>query len=71
MSEPISRIELPHPLQIEAYRRMTPAERLAAGFAATAFVRERLFAHFAHQHPDWTAEQVRQAVARRMLGQPE
>jgi hypothetical protein len=71
VSERIDRIELPHPLQVEAYRRMTSVERLAAGFGATEFVRERLRARFRGLHPEWPAAQVEAAVARRIHGQPE
>jgi hypothetical protein len=71
VSERIHRIELPHPLQVEAYRRMSPAERLEAGFQAMAFVREHLRARFRGLHPEWSPDQVETAVARRIDGQPE
>ncbi|CAN5783103.1 hypothetical protein BH23GEM3_BH23GEM3_13440 [soil metagenome] len=71
MSEEITRIELPHPLQVEVYRRMSSAERLAAGFRSTEFVRGMLRARFTGLHPAWSAEQVEATVARRMLGKPE
>lgn len=64
------RVELPDPKQIEIYRRWTPAERLAASSGAASFVRERLRAHLAWEHPDWSASQLRIAVARRILGEP-
>lgn len=71
MSERIDRIELPHPLQVEAYRRMTSAERIAAGLRATEFVREHLRARFGWLHPELTPDEIEAAIARRIHGQPE
>lgn len=62
------RIELPHPMQVAAYRRMTPAQRLAAAFDCARFVQARLRAHFTSAHPEWSDAEIRRAVARRILG---
>ena len=51
---------------VESYRRMSPADRIAAAIAATGFVRRRLQTHLEAQ-PGWTAEQARAEVARRFL----
>ncbi|MFQ5690988.1 MAG: hypothetical protein ACE5HQ_12040 [Gemmatimonadota bacterium] len=61
-------IELLHPEQVAAYRRMSSAERIAAGFAMTEFARQRLLAHFRDRHPDWTERQLQEAVAARFVG---
>ena len=45
----------------------TPAERLAMAFASHRMVRLRLAGHFRTLHPEWTVEQIDEAVARRLL----
>lgn len=62
------RIERLDPAQAEAYRRMSPAERIEAASATTALVRERLRAHIGSEHPEWPDERVERAVAGRFLG---
>ncbi len=55
------------PRMVPVYRKMTSAERVQAGLAATELIRDRLRAHFADVHPDWTESEVEVAVARRLL----
>jgi hypothetical protein len=43
-------------------------ERLRIAHEAWAQARERLVAFLTAEHPEWTAERVRQEVARRFLG---
>lgn len=54
----------PDPQMVAIYRRMTPEQRLAAAFAHTRFVRERLEAHLSAR-PGSSPEQVRAEIARR------
>ncbi|MDH3732573.1 MAG: hypothetical protein OEU54_03525 [Gemmatimonadota bacterium] len=61
-------VERLHPLQVEAYRRMTSEERIEAAFATTEMLREMLTAQARGAHPEWTEEQVRSAVAARFRG---
>lgn len=56
------------PSMVPVYRKMTPGERLQAGLAATEMIRDRLRAHFADDHPEWSKREVEAAVARRLLG---
>jgi hypothetical protein len=55
------------PRMVPVYRRMTSAERVQAGLAATEMIRDRLRAHFADAHPDWSESEVEAAVAHRLL----
>ena len=56
-----------HPKQIEAFRRMTPAEKLhlAARFMRDA--RRLKAAGLRMLHPDWTAEEIAEAVRKAFL----
>lgn len=47
-------------------RQKTPAERIAMVCAAHRTAREILTARIRSQHPDWTDEQIRLEVARRL-----
>ncbi len=62
------RIERSHPLQVEAYRRMTSAQRIEAALSIADMLRELVSGHVRSLHPDWDEEQVRTAVAARFLG---
>ncbi len=58
--------EAPHPLQLEGFRRMTPAQKLQmVSDLHEAGVRLRV-AGLRLSHPDWTAERL-EAEARRSL----
>jgi len=48
-------------------RTKTPAERIAMASAAHRTAREMLAAQVHRMHPDWSDEQVRQEVARRLI----
>ncbi len=56
-----------HPLQVEAFKRMTPAEKLhlAARFARDA--RRLKAAGLRMLHPDWTDDQIARAVREAFL----
>jgi hypothetical protein len=53
-------------MQIEAYRRMTPQERLQVCFRLSALARTLSRQGVRYQHPDWTDAQVEQEVVRRI-----
>lgn len=63
----IDRIELPDQKMIAVLRRMTPAKRLETAFYLARLVRKMMLAQAASAHPDWTEEQIREEVARRIL----
>ena len=50
-------------------RAKTPAQRLAMGFAANRTARMLIAAGIRRDHPDWTDEQIKVEVARRMMGE--
>jgi len=56
------------PALVQVYRKMSSAERVSAGLAATDMIRDRLQATIRATHADWTDEAVAEAVAARMLG---
>ena len=60
-------MEVIDPAMAAVYRKMSAAERIQVGLGATEMVRARLRAEFRHRHPDWAAEEVETAVARRIL----
>ncbi|MEP6708572.1 MAG: hypothetical protein ABJB32_00395 [Verrucomicrobiota bacterium] len=51
-----------HPEQIKALRKMTPERRLQLGLQFTEQMRELRAAMLRVEHPDWTPEQIRQAL---------
>lgn len=61
-------VELPDPLQVEFFKRMSPAERVAAAFGMARFARRFIRANIRGLYPEWTPDQVDTAVAERFLG---
>lgn len=51
-----------------ALRRKTPGERAMLAFEANRAVRAFVQGAIQTDHPDWTDQQVRREIARRMLG---
>ena len=51
-----------HPEQLKALRKMTPEQKLEAGFAFMEEMRQLKAAALRSQHPDWTDEQIAQAL---------
>lgn len=62
-----SHIEVIDDVQAEIYRQMTPAQRVQIAVDANEMARLMLKAQIERMHPDWSEEQVRREVARRML----
>lgn len=56
-----------HPLQIAAYRRMSPAEKLERIAAFQLSLLGLLKAGIRSRHPEWTEEEVASEVRERML----
>jgi hypothetical protein len=54
------------PIQIDALRRMTPAERFEKGLRFLELTREWLTAGVRQRHPDWPEEKVL-VEARRLI----
>jgi hypothetical protein len=52
-------------MQIEAYRRMTPQQRLQIAFDLYELSRTLVRQGVRHQHPDWSDRQVEEEVLRR------
>ena len=48
--------------QIEILRNMTPAQRLQAGLRIYTEARQLKTAWLRQQHPDWTGQQIENAV---------
>ena len=51
-----------HPEQIKTLRRMTPAQRLKIGLQFMEEMRQLKAATLRTRHPEWTEEQVAQAL---------
>ena len=62
----LRRIEVIDDAVAEILRQKTPAEKLAMIFAANRTMRLRIEGALRTWHPDWTDEQVRREVVRRM-----
>jgi hypothetical protein len=62
------RLEPLDPVMMEIMRRKTPEERLRIAFQLNRFARQRITLDLHVQHPEWTDEQVRSELVRRMLG---
>lgn len=56
-----------HERQVVIYRAMTPGQRLAQALRMNRTMRELMAAGFRDRHPDWSAAQVKRAVASRIL----
>lgn len=56
-----------HAYQVAIYRAMTPAQRLDQALGMNRSMRELLAAGFRMRQPEWSEEQVRRAVADRIL----
>lgn len=56
-----------HDHQVAIYRAMAPRQRLQQALRMNRAMRELLAAGFRSRHADWTEEQVRRAVADRIL----
>ena len=59
-----------HPEVAVALRVRSGMERLRFAHETWELTSARLAAYLAARHPDWPPEEVRQAVARRMLDDP-
>jgi hypothetical protein len=57
-----------HARQLEAWRRMTPEERLAAAAEMSDALRRLVEAGVRSRHPDDTGSQVQAAIAEALLG---
>ena len=64
----LERLEAVHPRIAEALRRKSGMERLRLAHESWELARDRLTAFLAAQHPEWSPEQVRTEVAKRLLG---
>jgi hypothetical protein len=65
MDEPI------HPAQIEALKRMTPAQKLAAISQMWNLGRELMATGIRMRHPDWDESAVWEEVRRRLIYGPD
>lgn len=54
--------------QIEVFRQMTGAERVAMALSMSEAAQELAVAGIRHRHPNWTAEQVRDALLVQLHG---
>ena len=61
-------IELPHPMQLDAYRAMTPAQRLDAAFELTDSLREILRGWCRAVDPAADPAEIDRRIAQRLLG---
>ena len=64
---PFRTIEFPDAEVVRVLRRSSPGQRLQMAYESNRLVRERLRAHLAHQHPDWSEARLDAAHAERML----
>jgi hypothetical protein len=61
-------IEVMDLAMVPVLRAMTPAQRLASAHAMWRYSRARIEAAVRAQGPDWSEEQVKREICRRMLG---
>lgn len=54
-------------VQLATIRAMTPTERLQRALRMNHMMRKLLAVGFRDRHPEWSEEQVKQAVAERIL----
>ncbi len=63
----IERIELPDEKMIAVLQTMTPARRLETAFYLARLAKKMMWAQAVSSHPEWTEQQIREEVARRIL----
>jgi len=63
----IRTIEIPDAEVVRVLQGLSPGERIQMAYESNRLVRERLRAHLAHEHPDWTSARLDAAIAERML----
>lgn len=51
---------------VQILRKKTPAERTAIVNGLWRFARDMIQANIAREHPDWSEDEIRRQVARRM-----
>jgi hypothetical protein len=66
MEPRLRRIAILDDRMAELLRSKTEAERFAMIDRSWRFARQMIQAMIVHEHPDWSEDQVRRAVARRM-----
>jgi hypothetical protein len=66
MPSMIQAIEIVDDRVVEILRKKTPAERLAIADGLWTFASQAIGAIAAREHPEWSEEEVRREVARRM-----
>lgn len=59
-------IEPMDPAMVESLRSKSPGERLQIAWGMWRSAREMLLNLLRHEHPEWSDEQVRSEVARRL-----
>ena len=64
----VDRIEAVHPEVARALRALSGMERLRLAHETWELTRDRLSAYLAAKHPEWSPDEIRQSVARRLLG---
>ena len=64
---PMDQYELPSAEMVPVLRAMTPAKRLGTALYLAQLARKMMLAQTVSAHPDWSSEQVRKNVARRIL----
>lgn len=66
MDRTVRTIEIVDERVAEILRKKTPAERLAIADGLWRFARDMTRAIIAREHPDWSEDEIRRQVARRM-----
>ncbi len=66
MEPRLRRIAILDDRMAELFRSKTEAERFATIDRSWRFARQMIQAMIVHEHPDWSEDQVRREVARRM-----
>ena len=63
----MNKLEPLHPVQVQAYRRMTPTDKHRAYLGMVDCARKLKRSGVRTQHPEWTDEELDRAVARSVL----
>lgn len=65
MDNPL-RIELPDPAQVEIFRGMRPADRVAAALRMSRLMRGIVTTQIRSRHPDWSESRIAAGLRERM-----
>jgi len=67
MLTPVELSEIPHPLRVEGWKRMSPVERLQIAGDSLDFCRDWFVVNLRHREPDLSEQEIVERLRRYLL----